>query len=191
MESVLGPHVRAWHAPAGFLVSSSYTIMAGPWNGPVIDQLPANSPQLAPFGPATVTSSTGARQPNPLATRIRFYYPTRGEGQVKAPDVHTINVKVGKMFVLGPRASLELSANVFNLLNAGNYTEYAAHRAEPDLQPGQLSDVYESADAAGPAARGDREVLTFRLELEATSAKLLVASALLRPTFSQQAAELI
>jgi hypothetical protein len=115
----------AWHAPAGFLVSSSYTIMAGPYNGPVIDQLPANSPQLAPFGPATVTSSTGARQPNPLATRIRFYYPTRGEGQTKAPDVHTVNVKVGRNFVLPGGRAFELSGNVFNMLNGGDYTEYA------------------------------------------------------------------
>ena len=115
----------AWHAPAGFLVSTSYTIMAGPYNGPIIDQLPANSPELAQFGPATVTSSTGARQPNPLATRIRFYYPTRGEGQVKAPDVHTVNVKVGRVFALMTGRSLELAANVFNLLNGGDYTEYA------------------------------------------------------------------
>ncbi len=115
----------AWYAPAGFIVSTSYTIMAGPYNGPVIDQLPANSPQLTPFGPATVISSTGARQPNPLATRIRFYYPTRGEGQTKAPDVHTLNLKVGRVFALMPSRTLELSANVFNVLNGGDYTEYA------------------------------------------------------------------
>jgi hypothetical protein len=114
-----------WRAPAAFLVSGSYTIMAGPYSGPIIDQLPANSPELLPFGPATVVSSTGARQPNPLATRIRFYYPTRGEGQVKAPDVHTFNVKVGRTFAIGNARNLELSANIFNLLNGGDYTEYA------------------------------------------------------------------
>ena len=53
--------------------------------GAVIDQLPANSPLIAPFGPSTVVSSTGVRQSNPLATRIRFFYPTRGEGQPRAP----------------------------------------------------------------------------------------------------------
>lgn len=77
------------------------------------------------FGPSTLTSSTGVRQPNPLATRIRFYYPTRGEGQIKAPDVHTVNVKVGRVFRLPTSRNVELSANVFNLFNAGDYTEYA------------------------------------------------------------------
>jgi hypothetical protein len=115
----------SWRAPADFQVSVSYTIMAGPYNGPIIDQLPANSPLITPFGPATVTSSTGARQPNPLSTRIRFFYPTRGEGQVKAPDVHTVNFKVGRVFTLPGGRNIEASANVFNLLNGGNYTEYA------------------------------------------------------------------
>jgi hypothetical protein len=114
-----------WSAPAEMLVSVSYTIMAGPYNGPIIDQLPANSPLLAPFGPATVVSTTGARQPNPLATRIRFYYPTRGEGQVKAPDVHTLNAKVGRTFGIGGGRNLDVSANIFNVLNGGDYTEYA------------------------------------------------------------------
>ncbi|MBI4887083.1 MAG: TonB-dependent receptor [Acidobacteria bacterium] len=115
----------AWHAPAAFMLSANYTIMAGPYNGPVIDQLPASSPQIAQFGPATVVSPTGNRQPNPLATRIRFYYPTRGEGQVKAPDVHTVNVKIGRTFSTGAGRNLEVAANVFNLLNGGDYTEYA------------------------------------------------------------------
>lgn len=114
-----------WLAPYGLLVSGSYTIMAGPYNGPIIDQLPANDPQLAAFGPATVVSSTGSRQPNPLATRIRFFYPTRGEGQVKAPDVHTLNAKIGKRLSVGSGRNLEFSANIFNVLNGGDYTEYA------------------------------------------------------------------
>ena len=115
----------SWRAPADVQVSTSYTLMAGPYSGPIIDQLPANSPQIAPFGPSTVVSSTGARQSNPLATRIRFAYPTRSEGQVKAPDVHTLNLKVGRLFRVSAARSVELSADVFNVLNGGNYTEYA------------------------------------------------------------------
>jgi len=61
-----------YNAPRGIVVSSSYTIVGGPWSGPIIDQLPANDPRLAVFGPSTVVSSTGVGQPNPLATRIRF-----------------------------------------------------------------------------------------------------------------------
>ena len=115
----------SYNAPAAFQLSASYTIMGGPYSGPIIDQLPANSPQLAPFGGSTVVSSTGARQANPLATRIRFYHPTRGEGQVKAPDVHTLNLKVGRRFTLGRNRTFQLSADVYNLLNGGDYTEYA------------------------------------------------------------------
>ena len=112
-------------APWKLQFSGSYTIMGGPYSGPIIDQLAANSPELAAFGPSTVVSSTGVRQPNPLSTRIRFYYPTRGEGQVKAPDVHTVNLKLGRRFGLGSSRSLELSADVYNILNGGDYTEYA------------------------------------------------------------------
>ncbi len=115
----------AWNAPGAFLVSGSYTIMAGPYNGPIINQLASTDPSIRVFGPSTVTSSTGVRQSNPLATRIRFYYPTRGEGQVKAPDVHAVNVKLGRRFGLGAGRHLEVSANVFNVLNGGDYTEYA------------------------------------------------------------------
>ncbi len=56
-----------YNAPWGLGISSSYTIVGGPWSGPVIDQIAANDPRLAAFGPSTVTSSTGAKQPNPLA----------------------------------------------------------------------------------------------------------------------------
>jgi hypothetical protein len=114
-----------WNAPASFVISANYTIMGGPYSGPIIDQIAATSPLLAPFGPATVVSSTGNRQPNPLATRIRFYHPTRGEGQVKAPDVHTLNLKVGRTFSAGAGRSVEVAANIFNVLNGGDYTEYA------------------------------------------------------------------
>jgi len=124
-----------WNAPADFVLSANYTIMAGPYSGPIIDQLPANSPQLAPFGPATVVSSTGNRQPNPLATRIRFYYPTRGDGQAKAPDVHTLNLKIGRTFGAGVGREVELAANIFNVLNGGDYTEYARTGANRIYNP--------------------------------------------------------
>src|SRR5207244_11920980 len=81
-----------WHAPFDVVASGSYTIVAGNWTGPVIDQLPSTSALLAPFGPSTVVSSTGVRQSNPLATPIRFFYPTPGEGQTMVPAVHNISV---------------------------------------------------------------------------------------------------
>jgi hypothetical protein len=87
------------------------------------------------FGPSTVVSSTGVRQSNPLATRIRFYYPTRGEGQPRAPDVHIVGVKVGKRIPLGGSRNVELAAEVFNLLNAGNFTEYSRQGANRIYNP--------------------------------------------------------
>ena len=118
-----------WHAPWDLVASGSYTVVAGNWTGPVIDQLPANSPLITPFGPSTVVSSTGVRQSNPLATRIRFAYPTRGEGQPRAPDVHIVGAKVGKRIPLGGGRNVELAFDVFNLLNAGHYTEFSRQGA--------------------------------------------------------------
>jgi len=97
--------------------------------------LPANSPLLAPFGPATVVSSTGVRQSNPLATRIRFFYPTRGEGQPRAPDVHIVGVKVGKRIPFATDKNVEVALEVFNLLNAGNFTEYSRQGANRIYNP--------------------------------------------------------
>lgn len=114
-----------WNAPKGIIVAGSYTIIAGTWQGPPLIQLAANDPQVLQFGPATVVSSTGARQPNPLATRIRFQGATRADGQVRAPDVHTVGLKIGKRVSLGHGRNIEGSLDVYNLLNGGNYTEYS------------------------------------------------------------------
>jgi hypothetical protein len=114
----------SWFAPMGVVFAASYTIEAGPWTGPVVTQLPEDDPQLAAFGPPTVVSSTGFRASNPLATRMRFAYATRGEGQVMAPAVKTLGLKIGKRLNLTQAQSIELAANIFNILNAGDYTQY-------------------------------------------------------------------
>ena len=121
-----------WNAPKGVVVSGSYTAVGGPWTGPVLQQLPANSPDVARFGPAKVVNAqTGARFANPLATRIRFLYPTRGEGQALLPYVHTMNLKVGYRLKLGGHQHVQLGANIFNVMNAGRYTEW--HRSGANL----------------------------------------------------------
>jgi len=114
----------SWFAPMGVVLAASYTIEAGPWTGPVVTQLPECDPQLAAFGPPTVVSSTGFRASNPLATRMRFAYATRGEEQVMAPAVKTLGLKIGKRMNLTQTHSVELAANIFNILNAGDYTQY-------------------------------------------------------------------
>jgi hypothetical protein len=114
----------SWYAPYGVVLAASYTVEAGPWTGPVVTQLPVGDPQLAAFGPSTVVSSTGFVASNPLATRMRFAYATRGEGQVMAPAVKTLGLKIGKKVNLTRTNSVELAANIFNLLNAGDFTQY-------------------------------------------------------------------
>jgi hypothetical protein len=124
-----------WRAPWHLVASASYTIVAGNWTGPVIDQLPSNSPSIALFGPSTVVSSTGVRQSNPLATRIRFAYPTRGEGQPRAPDVHIVGTKIGRRIDVGEGRSVEIAAEIFNLLNGGHYTEFSRQGANRLYNP--------------------------------------------------------
>jgi hypothetical protein len=113
-----------YYAPLGVTLAASYTIQAGPWSGPIVDQLQVGDPQLAVFGPGTVVSSTGVSQSNPLSTRMRFVFPTRGEGQVMAPNVKTLGLKIGKKLALGGSRQAELAANIFNLINAGDFTQY-------------------------------------------------------------------
>ena len=107
-------------APCGISLAASYTIEAGPWSGAIVDRLAVGDPQLAVFGPALASNG----QSNPLSTRLRYVYPTRGEGQVQAPAVRTLGFKIGKKVPLGGSRSAELAANIFNLSNAGNFTQY-------------------------------------------------------------------
>ena len=133
-----------WHAPYGVLVAGSYSVVSGGWSSWIVKQLPANSSEIAVFGPATVVSSTGVRQSNPLATRIRFVYPTRGEGQVLLAATHTLGLKLSKSMKLGGHRDVEIATNVLNMLNAGRGTEYARGGANRQyntvayLQPGNL-----------------------------------------------------
>jgi Carboxypeptidase regulatory-like domain len=133
-----------WYAPYGVVVGGSYSIVSGGWSSWIVDQLAANDPQLNVFGPSTVVSSTGARQSNPLRTRIRFVYPTRGEGQVLLAPTHTVGLKLSKRVRLGGNRDVEVATNILNLLNAGRGTEYARgganrrYNTTAYLQPGNL-----------------------------------------------------
>ncbi len=113
-----------YHAPFGVIAALSYTILAGPWSGPIVYQLPEGDPQLAAFGPSTFRLANGTNASNPLSTRMRFANATRGEGQVQAPAIKTLGLKLGKSVRLGGSREVELAANLFNLLNDGNYTQY-------------------------------------------------------------------
>ena len=110
----------SYQAPWGVNVSASYTILAGPWSGPIVDLLPVGDPQLAVFGPARTSNG----QSNPLSTRMRFVNPTRGEGQVQAPAIKTLGLNLNKSIGFGGGREVVLSGAVFNVLNDGNYTQY-------------------------------------------------------------------
>ena len=121
-------------APFGISLAASYTIEAGPWSGPIVDLLPVGDPQLAAFGPSLASNG----QSNPLSTRLRYVYPTRGDGQVQAPAVRTLGFKIGKKVPLGGSRSAELAANVFNLTNVGNFTQYNYSGASEQFNPNFL-----------------------------------------------------
>ena len=123
-----------WNAPKGIVLSTSYTMVGGPWTGPILAQLAANDPDVLKYGPARFNGTTpvaSGGQANPLATRIRFLYPTRGEGQAGLPYVHTVNLKLAYRMKLANTRQLQVGFNIFNALNSGRYTEW--HRSGANL----------------------------------------------------------
>jgi hypothetical protein len=126
-----------YRAPWNVNLSASYTILAGPWSGPVVDLVPANDPSLDAFGPATFRLANGTSQNNPLRTRMRFTGTNRGDAQVKAPDVKTLGVQFNKVFRFG-RQGVEIGGSIFNLLNSGDYTQYNYSGANEQFNPNFL-----------------------------------------------------
>jgi hypothetical protein len=110
-----------WDAPGGLKVSSGYTLNQGSYTGVVKNRLPKADPT---FGPTKFTLPNGSRQSNPLATRYRIHFPTRGEGQYKAPDVHNLNLKIGKEIAFSDSQSIEISFNIMNLTNANSFYQW-------------------------------------------------------------------
>lgn len=125
-------------AAYGLALAASYTVEAGPWSGAIVDLLPVGDPVLAAFGPSTFRLPNGTVASNPLATRMRFVNGTRGNGQVMAPAVKTLGLKIGKIIRLGGSHQTEIAANVFNLFNAGNYTQYNYSGASEKFNPNYL-----------------------------------------------------
>jgi hypothetical protein len=112
-----------YNAPANFLVSTTYIFQSGGFSGPVVTRIAAADPR---FGSPTVRLSNGRVVSNPLATTIRFAYPTRGEGQPKLPALHIWNLRLGRDFKLGGQRNAELAFDVFNVLNRGSDQSFLA-----------------------------------------------------------------
>jgi len=105
----------------------SYTANAGPWSGPPLARLAADDPQVTQYGPGQANNG----QTNPLSTRYRIVGADRGELQPQAPTVHTVGLSLGKIVDFGP-GQLEVTAQMFNLLDAYNHNQFtysSANRA--------------------------------------------------------------
>jgi hypothetical protein len=116
MQEILRGNV-VYHAPWDLLVSASYTFQDGRYSGPILNRLPAPDPA---FGPATVTLSNGRVVANPLATAIRFAYPTRSDGQFELPPLQYANFRIGREFKL-QTYRFGVNLDMFNLPNLGKY----------------------------------------------------------------------
>lgn len=102
-----------YSGPWGLLFATSYTFQSGVWSGPVVTRLAAADPQ---FGPGTITLSNGRVVQNPLATTIRFLGPTRSDGQFTLPNLHILNLRIGRdTAILGGR--LTTAIDFFNVTN--------------------------------------------------------------------------
>jgi hypothetical protein len=99
--------------PWGIRVSPVLSFQSGIWSGPVVTKIAAPDPT---FGPTTLTLSNGRLVSNPLATTIRFAYPTRADGQWAPTGVFSFNLQLGREFTLGKR-KLIASLSGFNLTN--------------------------------------------------------------------------
>jgi Carboxypeptidase regulatory-like domain/TonB dependent receptor-like, beta-barrel len=106
-----------YRGPWDIVVAANYTLQSALWSGPILTRLAAPDPR---FGPATVTLTNGRVVSNPLATTIRFAYPTRDEGQFTLPSVHVWNLRVGKDVRFGARR-LETALDIFNVTNQDGF----------------------------------------------------------------------
>jgi len=111
-------------APLSLSFASSYLLSAGDNSGPILTRLSSGDPLVTMYGPGQIRLANGTTAPNPLATTVRFVYPTRGEGQIRNDTTKAWQIKVGRRFTLG-RQVIEASLNVFNVLNAGYFQQYA------------------------------------------------------------------
>jgi len=110
-----------WMSSFGVTTSVNYVYQSGPYSGPVVTRIAAADPA---FGPSTVTLSNGRRVSNPLATTIRFAYPTRGEGQLKLDPLTNLNIKLGYTLKMGGQRQVEAALDIYNALNRGAFEQF-------------------------------------------------------------------
>jgi hypothetical protein len=109
-----------YFAPGGIMLATTYVIQSGDYSGPIVTRLAAPEPV---FGPPTVLLANGTTQPNPLATTIRFAFPTRGDGQVLNEAERYLQLTVARPFKVG-RHEFQPTLNIFNVFNTGAQTQW-------------------------------------------------------------------
>ena len=58
---------------------------------------------------------------NPLATTVRFAFPTREDGQCELPAAHCLNLRIGRDFRLGKTHRLGVNFDILSLPNRAGY----------------------------------------------------------------------
>ncbi len=97
---------------------------------------PSHRPTAAktiPTSPSTASHLYGSK--TALGSRILSprctdsWEKTRSDGQVQAPPIKSLGLKIGKRFRLGGNREIELAANIFNVFNWGNHHQYTYAQA--------------------------------------------------------------
>ncbi len=102
--------------PWGLTFAANYTYQSGPWSGPIVKNLSGPDPA---FGPSTVVLSNGRSVSNPLATVVRFAFPTRSDGQFHLDALHVLNLRFARATSLGEHRKLWVMFDLFNVTNGG------------------------------------------------------------------------
>ena len=58
---------------------------------------------------------------NPIATPLRFAFPTRTEGQYELPALHYLNLRVGREFRFAGERRFAVNLDIFNIRNLSSY----------------------------------------------------------------------
>jgi hypothetical protein len=105
--------------PHDLRLAGIYQVHSGPWSGPIVTHLAAPDPNVPP-----VVFIQGFPIPNPGATTLRFAYATRGEGQLRLPAVHLLNLRVSHRWQTRI-GRLEPVLDVFNPFNWNRHLAFA------------------------------------------------------------------
>ena len=110
--------------PWGLTFAVNYSYQSGAYSGSVVTKISKADPQ---FGPSTVILSNGRKVSNPLATTIRFAYPTRGDGQLQLQALQLLNFKVGYDFKLSAGRKIQVALDIFNATNRASYEQWMSN----------------------------------------------------------------